>query len=263
MKYKKIHRNVQVVCLKAGEIALQHQRDGLQVNRKHDGDDATAVVTAADIAVDTLLRETLTKQYPDFGWLSEETADNTERLDKEFVWVVDPIDGTGSYIKGNDYYAISVGLVRNGVPVLGVVFNPARRELFSAYTGGGAMLNGQYAFRNFPATLANATCLVSINETAKGAWDPYKDLVNTKGVDSIAYKLAAAATTSLGDAVVTLQPKNEYDICAGHAICNSIGLIVTDIQGNPIPYNKPNLEAPAIIAAPDGLHQELLAVLNS
>ncbi|HCI16056.1 MAG TPA: 3'(2'),5'-bisphosphate nucleotidase CysQ, partial [Candidatus Marinimicrobia bacterium] len=85
-------------------------------------------VTTADHAADTLLKKTLMAARPDYGWLSEETVDSPARLSKERVWVVDPLDGTKEFIEGVPNFVVSVALVENGYPVVGVLYNPVTKE---------------------------------------------------------------------------------------------------------------------------------------
>jgi myo-inositol-1(or 4)-monophosphatase len=260
MNYSDIYTFLEPLCKEAGAIALKYQNN-LQVDHKNDKEEILSVVTIADKEIDTLLKETLTTKYPDIGWLSEETEDNSARLDKEYVWIVDPIDGTKSYIDGTGYYAVSIGLVKNGVPVLGMVYNPAQNELFGGYVGSGVLFNGEKISYNYSQVMQNSTCLVSCNETKKGLWKPYKDVIKTKPVHSIAYKLAVAAIGE-GDAIVTLKPKSEWDLAAGHLLCMEAGLKVTDLQGNKIIYNKPDVIAPGLIAAPKAWQSELQVLLS-
>src|SRR5690606_36352902 len=100
-------------------------------------------VTAADLAADRLLRERLSAAFPSYGWLSEETVDSRDRLARSRVWIVDPIDGTNSFVAGSPEFVVCVGLVEEGEPAVGVVYNPATGELYHAVRGGGAFRNGE------------------------------------------------------------------------------------------------------------------------
>ncbi|MBA3447368.1 MAG: 3'(2'),5'-bisphosphate nucleotidase CysQ [Pseudaminobacter sp.] len=99
-------------------------------------------VSEADYAADLYLRETLLAARPDYGWLSEETADTAERLSARRLFVVDPIDGTRGFLEGNSAWCVSVAIVEAGKPVAGVLECPARAETFSAVAGKGAQKNG-------------------------------------------------------------------------------------------------------------------------
>ena len=89
----------------------------------------------ADIAVNEALKETLLGGRPDYGWLSEESEDDATRLERRFVWMIDPIDGTNAFLRHMPEWTISAALVQEGKPVLGAVFNPATGEYFHAIRG--------------------------------------------------------------------------------------------------------------------------------
>jgi myo-inositol-1(or 4)-monophosphatase len=98
-------------------------------------------VSEADIAVNDLLERRLRSATPDYGWLSEESADDEKRLGKRLVWIVDPIDGTRGYLAGREDWCVSVALVEDASPVLAAVFAPASDEFFFAARGKGAACN--------------------------------------------------------------------------------------------------------------------------
>ena len=98
-------------------------------------------VTTADYASNKYLEDRLRSEFPGYGWLSEETEDTTERLSQERLWVVDPLDGTKEFIEGVPQFVVSIALVENGAPIVGVLVNPITEELFSA--AGGPLPPGQ------------------------------------------------------------------------------------------------------------------------
>ncbi|MEH0071589.1 3'(2'),5'-bisphosphate nucleotidase CysQ [Pannonibacter sp. Pt2-lr] len=116
-------------------------------------------VSEADMAADAYLRETLLAARPDYGWLSEETADTPDRLGKTRVFVVDPIDGTRAFLAGKDEWTISLAVVENGRPVVAVLLNPVRGELFTAVAGCGTRLNGRLVTARVREDLTGATLL--------------------------------------------------------------------------------------------------------
>ena len=125
-------------ALEAGRIARGFWRDDPQVWDKG-GDDP---VSEADFAVDSYLKETLIAARPDYGWVSEETDDDPRRLRAERIFVVDPIDGTRSFVAGEKTWAHSLAIVERGIPVAACVYLPVREKLYLATRGGGARLNG-------------------------------------------------------------------------------------------------------------------------
>jgi len=102
----------------AGALALRLRGTGLEVEYKP----GNSPLTNADLAADALLTERLRSARPDYGWLSEETADNTDRLDKTRLFVVDPIDGTRAFVKGRPWWSVCIAVVEAGRPVAAVVF---------------------------------------------------------------------------------------------------------------------------------------------
>ena len=120
----------------AGALALSLFRTELKNWTKG----ASSPVSEADIAVNDLLEKRLRSATPDYGWLSEESADDEARLGKRLVWIVDPIDGTRGYLAGREDWCVSVALVEDASPVLAAVFAPASDEFFFAARGQGATL---------------------------------------------------------------------------------------------------------------------------
>src|SRR6202012_558510 len=121
----------------AGALALSLFRTDLKNWTKG----ASSPVSEADIAVNDLLEARLRAATPDYGWLSEESADDDTRIGKSFVWIVDPIDGTRGYLAGREDWCVSVALVEGASPLLAAVFAPVSDEFFFASKGAGAALN--------------------------------------------------------------------------------------------------------------------------
>src|SRR6266568_1678352 len=121
----------------AGALALSLFRTELKNWTKG----VSSPVSEADIRVNDLLESRLRSATPDYGWLSEESADDEHRLGKRLVWIVDPIDGTRGYLAGREDWCVSAALVEDGSPLLAAVFAPASDEFFSAARGQRAALN--------------------------------------------------------------------------------------------------------------------------
>src|SRR5690606_10332781 len=123
----------------AGILAAGYFRRDLKTWTKEFG----SPVSEADVVLDKFLHSTLTTARPDYGWLSEESVDTDERLGRRRAFIVDPIDGTRGFIRGEDSWSVSLAVVEDGAPIAGVVYAPARDEMYDASLGGGAFLNGQ------------------------------------------------------------------------------------------------------------------------
>lgn len=220
---------------RAGALTLGFFGGKYQVEYKERRDP----VTEADLAANTCLKELLLGAFPGDGWLSEETADSPQRLEAERLWIVDPIDGTREFVEGIPEYAVSVALVEKGEPVVGVIYNPPADQLFAAVRGGGTFLNGKRVFCSEAPTLAQATLIVSRSETKRGEIDPIRPhLKEVKPVGSVAYKLAAVAAGLGGDFNVSVQPKSEWDVCAGDLLVREAGGQMLDLEGQVRQYNQ-------------------------
>ncbi|MBT6871039.1 MAG: 3'(2'),5'-bisphosphate nucleotidase CysQ [Candidatus Marinimicrobia bacterium] len=206
-------------------------------------------VTEADIAADDILKKMLISEFPEYGWLSEETRDTPHRLTKKRVWVVDPIDGTKEFVEGIPNFVVSIGLVENGIPILGVIHNPINKDTYTAISGGGVFFNGNQTSISDKTEFSLISMLNSRSETRQGLWESYtphfKELIP---IGSIALKLAMVAAHQT-DMVASLKPKNEWDICAGHCLINEAGGKLLTIEGKGITYNNADtLITPGLVA---------------
>jgi myo-inositol-1(or 4)-monophosphatase len=217
-------------------------------------------LTQADSESDEILKRRLLEAFPDDGWLSEETADTKERLGKKRVWIVDPLDGTREFTLKVPEFCVCVALVEDGRPVVGVEFNPATNQLYSAARGAGTTLNGAPVRVSSIAQVALAKVLASRSEDKRGEWDPFKQYCHVILTGSVAFKLAEIAAGN-GDATFTLTPKNEWDICAGSILVEEAGGKVTGLDGEPLVFNQPSPLRPGMIASNRVLHDGLMTLI--
>lgn len=212
----------------------------------------------ADLEVDALLHGRLLGARPLYGWLSEETEDDRTRLARPRTWVVDPIDGTHSYLKGIPEFVVSVALVEGETPIAAAIFNPARDELFEATQDGGARLNG--APIRVSATTADParfSLLVSRSECREDGWPERFPAGTVHPVSSIAYKLALVAAGCY-DAAASAWPKSDWDIAAGDLLVREAGGRLTTMRGGGLPYNRAKPRHPTCLAANPALHTALI-----
>jgi len=217
--------------------------------------------TEADLEADRTLHRILLDRFPNYGWLSEETLDRPDRLARERVWIVDPIDGTRSYLAGRPEFAISIGLALNHQVVLGVVANPATDEVFWAIRGGGAFNSAgdklQVSHTALPAT---ATLVASRAELKAGDFEDFDRDWNYLPLGSTAYKLARVATGE-ADVFLSRGPKSEWDVCAGDLIVQEAGGRVTDLRGQTLSYNRPDPYVHGTLASNGRLHDPVLRAI--
>ena len=126
------------LCREAGRVSLRRWGGSLQVTQKG----AVDLVTDVDLALEELIREAVTRRFPEHTILSEERGQDETAPQADYVWMVDPLDGTTNYVHGHPVFCISVGLLYRGECLLGCVYDPLRDELFYAAHGKGATLNG-------------------------------------------------------------------------------------------------------------------------
>jgi myo-inositol-1(or 4)-monophosphatase len=185
-------------------------------------------VTEADRLLDTVLRQHLLR--PGEGWLSEESADDLSRLDREWVWVVDPLDGTREFVAGIPEFCVSIAMVHQEQPVAGGIFNPASNEVFLGALDSGVTYNGQPARASQGKALDGALVLASRSETKRGEWQAFNDgPFKIQPMGSVAYKLARVAA-GLADLTFTLCPKHEWDVAGGAALVVSGGGFVQTLD---------------------------------
>jgi myo-inositol-1(or 4)-monophosphatase len=239
----------------AGEIVRHWYARPITVTEK--GPDHP--LTRADLEANTCIRRHIGDAFPDDGWLSEETADSSERLARRRVWVVDPLDGTKEFIQHIPEFCVCIALVEAGRPIVGVEYNPATDRLYVAVRGQGTTVNGEPARVSSQAKLADAVVMASRSEDKRREWDPFKTLMRVTLTGSVAYKLAELSTGN-GDATFTLTPKNEWDICAGSILVEEAGGRVTGLEGEPLVFNQPSPLRPGMIASNGVLHAALLEV---
>jgi myo-inositol-1(or 4)-monophosphatase len=241
----------------AGRVILGYYKDEYEIQEKGKGNP----VTTADLEADKVLESILLGARPEDGWLSEETADSPARLERSRVWIVDPIDGTKEFIKGIPQFAISIALAQEGRIVVGVIYNPAKDELYSAVRGEGLTLNGAPAHVTGLTDLSKASILASRSEVARGEFDAFKDDYEITPIGSIAYKLALVATGQ-ADLTFTLTPKNEWDFAAGSLLVTEGGGKVLVLGGHPQTFNCPDPLVTGVVATNGHLHDPVLELIG-
>ncbi|HIF29766.1 MAG: 3'(2'),5'-bisphosphate nucleotidase CysQ [bacterium] len=235
-----------VAARNAGKILMKYFSDS---NKQVKYKSFNNPVTIADYETDRYLLDFIGGEFPDDGWLSEETVDTKERLNKSRVWIVDPLDGTKEFIEGVPHFSVSIALVEDGYPVVGIIYNPYTEEMFSAQKDKGASFNGSNINISKKEQLKEASITVSRSEYRKKLWEKYSDNFGSiEPIGSVAYKLGLVGANKY-DIFSTIAPKNEWDICAGDCIVREAGGLVKTINDKNIIYNqKKTLVTDPIIA---------------
>ena len=227
----------------AGALALSLFRTELKNWTKG----ASSPVSEADIAVNELISGRLRSATPHYGWLSEESIDDEQRLAKKRVWIVDPIDGTRGYLAGREDWCISVALVEGTRPVLAAVFAPASDEFFFAERGRGTLLNGT------PVDATSGTA-IDISRVA-GPKPLIERLVRSSSeisphprIASLALRLCRVAHGWLDVAFAGGQSQ-DWDLAAADLIVQEANGKMTSLSGEAIQYNRREVTHGMLMAA--------------
>jgi myo-inositol-1(or 4)-monophosphatase len=236
----------------AGALALSLFRTELKNWTKG----ASSPVSEADIAVNELLEKHLRSATPDYGWLSEESVDDEQRLGKHLVWIVDPIDGTRGYLAGRADWCVSVALVEDASPVLAAVFVPASDEFFFAMRGQGATRN------NVPIHATSGTELdfsrVAGPKPLVQRLSPSSDeIVLHPRIGSLALRLCRVAEGRLDAAFVGGQSR-DWDLAAANLIVQEADGNMTALSGDAILYNRREVTHGVLVAAGRDRHARIV-----
>ena len=243
----------------AGKILQMglRQLDQIQIEEKGRGD----LVSVVDRRAEEVIKNILLDKYPQHDFLGEESGETRARAEEsEFCWVIDPLDGTTNFLHGLPQFAVSIGLVKRGKPELGIVYNPATEEWFTAARGEGAQLNGRklrvsvlrdggraivatgFPFR-YPELMPRQYAMLQ---------SVLEEIADVRRLGSASLDLCFVAANRVdGFFEMGLKP---WDICAGILIAQEAGAIVTDLDGGHTMLDSGN-----IVAANTYLHNTLLA----
>ncbi len=247
------------LAARSGGNALVTLRGTAEVRAKAPRD----LVTAADIAAQEIVHEVLRMAYPSHAIVGEEgLCDEPAALNPRFRWFIDPLDGTTNFVHGLPYYATSVALVENGIPIVGAIFNPETNECYTAAKGEGAFLNGE-RIRVSPVELMNDALIAT---SFAAAVDPDSPEVQR----FLTVLRHAQAVRRLGSAALNLcyvaaarmdgyfgSSTKAWDVGAGIVIVREAGGIVTGIDGKPFDILEPHFVA----ASSDSLHAEICQLM--
>lgn len=237
----------------AGRIALRFWKRNPKVWDK--GDEGP--VTEADHAVNAALEATLRGARPGYAWLSEETPDTAERLSRDHVFILDPIDGTRAFIAGEDSFSHSLAIARDGKVTAGVVFLPALDRMFAATHDGPATLNDAPIAASSVAGFDGATLLTPAANMKPEHWKGAVPEVKRAFRASVAYRLSLVGQGRF-DGMLSFRQGWEWDIAAGSLIAARAGARVTDRHGAELRFNTAVAKADGLIAAAPGLHRAIL-----
>ncbi len=241
--------------LESAHIAMKHYRHLGDVQYKSDN----SPLTAADLEIDRLIHHRLKQAFPDIAIITEEQADTHKALPEGApFFLVDPIDGTKEFINQRDEFTINIGLIENGLPVLGLVAAPAKSTLYIGCTGRGA---ARYELDMVQNTISEPVPIqpanpdnnaLNIVASRSHLCDNTRDFIKANKVgrlvnagSSLKFCLLAAGEADL---YPRFGPTMEWDTAAGHAVLASVGGIVEVVDKKPLAYGKKNLTNSVFLA---------------
>ncbi len=246
---------ISAITTEAAKIPRKYFRGALEIENKGDA----SPVTIADKSTEEYIRTELAKHFPDHSILGEEFGQSTK--DSAYHWIIDPIDGTRSFISGMPLYGMLIALLHDGKPILGMIRMP---ELDEVYTGtkDGAFLNGTRQIHTSDVT-ALKDAILYINEGDKlvsAAPEIFKTLCNSGAERRLGYDCYPHALVASGhiDACVDFDLK-PYDFMALTGVIEPAGGVISDWSGNPLTLES---DGRVVSAATPALHQDLLNILN-
>lgn len=251
---------VREIAEEAGELALRFFSSGLKTSARIWSKAGGSPVTEADVAVDTFLKVRLSVALPEAGWLSEETADDPRRMEREYVWIVDPIDGTRAFLAGNHDWSIAIALLIDGAPVLGIVHAPAHETLYEASLGAGARRNGE------PITASERRDLPSMSVAGPVSFVDrlerrHPDIKRAPRIPSLALRIARVAEGSVDLGLISPNAR-DWDIAAADIVLRESGGALVDPQGRAPIYNQPEPVHGELLACPRELQAALIGAIT-
>ncbi len=253
---------VQRVAVDAGELLLEYFEGmhDLELGAKEDG----SPVTIADKKAEELIEQKLYEILPDVPVIGEESFSAGRRTDLEgqaYFWLIDPLDGTKAFVKGDPDFTVNIGLIHNGEPILGVIYAPEKGELYAGFSDKeGAMKSFRYfedsktekdiRARKMPAE--GLTVMSSSYHSTASLHDKMLEQFKVKKIVRRASSIKICAIANgKADVYPRFGPTCEWDTAAGHAILRAAGGEICDLKGKPLSYGgaDPNFLNPHFIAA--------------
>ena len=246
------------VTRRAGDIAMAYFRPGERTTAAVSYKGGGSPVTEADFAVDRFLFHEMARLAPEAAWLSEESIDSERRLERDALIIVDPIDGTHAFSRGDARWSVSIALSVGGRPVAGVIHAPALGETYVGARGLGAFLNASPLRAPQRAEISGAAVVAprAIHDRLAAAPQGF---ILAPRTPSLALRLAGVAS-GRHDIVVAAPNARDWDIAAADVLLAEAGAMLSEPEGVALTYNRASLARDMLIAAPKSLFDESLAL---
>lgn len=217
---------------------------------------ASSPVSEADIAVNDLVEQKLRSATPEYGWLSEESADDDARLGKPLVWIVDPIDGTRAYLAGREDWCVSIALVAGDTPVLAAVYAPVTDEFYFASLGQGTTLNRRTVYATEGAAM-DFSRMAGPKPLVQRLSPSPEEITLFPRIGSLALRLCRVADGSL-DAAFAGGQSRDWDLAAANLIVQEANGRMTALSGDAIEYNRREVTHGVLVAAGRDRHARIV-----
>ncbi len=243
------------LALQAGDVMLEHFKPGIEREIKSDA----TPVTIADTTINKMVIDAVSQKFPDHSVMGEEESSDVTTT--EYLWVCDPIDGTIPYTLGIPTSLFSIALVHNGESIVGVLYDPYTKRMFTAVKGGGAQLNGETIRVNNEVApkgyVTLPTMQYGMTDTASLVADAMSTGIRSFSLCCITYEAMLVASGQITGSV--FPGKTPWDIAAVKVVVEEAGGIVTDLYGNDQTYDRPINGA---VASNGQMHDELVALAS-
>ena len=232
----------------AGAAILEQYKGPLDIEQKNFDDDSEPV-TQADRIANEMIVTRLHREFPGDGILAEESVDTARRLDKSRVWILDPLDGTNGFIAGNGDFAVQIGLAKEGEPILAVVYQPSTGVLYRAVRGEGTWIERP----QLEPQQARVSNKKDVSEMRLAASRSHRSPRMNKVVQRFGFReevQRGSVGIKIGllieqqcDVYIHLSPRTkQWDTCAPQLILTEAGGRMTDLFGEPLNYNVPDVQ---------------------
>ena len=262
------NREIKVVsdlAREAGAILLRHYHSPFLVEQKVNANQEMEEVTAADREANDLIVTRLAAEFPDDGILAEESADTEQRLEKDRVWLIDPMDGTKNFIQRDGDFAVQIGLAVAGESVVGVVYQPVRDVLYRAALGSGSWIESAAGPADRMTVSERINPAAMVLASSRSHRSPRMErVVSSFGFKdevrrgSVGVKIGLI-TEQQADLYLHLSPSTkQWDTCAPQIILEEAGGRLTDLFGGPLRYNGVRVDNRNGIVATNGAAHEMV-----
>ena len=229
-----------IACKEAMKNIMKYYNSGFHVEIKSD----ESPVTEADKTSDKLIRDILTKEFPSYSFLTEESDDDLSRLNNDLVFIIDPLDGTKDFVHKDDEFTVNIALSYKHKVVLGVVGVPAKNIIYYAVEGLGAFKideNGKISQIHVSDKTSNLTCLTSVYHSTKAeeeVREKYKDKITSVVKKGSSLKACLIAEGKAEISYRLSEGTKEWDTAAFQIIVEEAGGLVLKVDKTPMTYNR-------------------------